>query len=293
MTLTWNGKLVDWSNVAYFSAIHLGALAAPWTFSWTGFGLFLFFYWLTGSVGICMTYHRLLTHRSFRVPKLLEYVLSVPAMLCSEGGAVSWVAMHRIHHAQSDRPGKDLHTPNDGFWWSHFGWVICEVGMDRRAMERRYAPELAADPFHKVMNRLHLLPTVLLAAGLYAWGGWGYVVWGVCLRTVVLLHATWFVNSAAHYWGYRTYATPDGSRNLWWVGLAAWGEGWHNNHHAFQRSARHGLTWWELDLTWWLIRALAAVGLARDVKLVPENAERFRIDRPVPEFARPAAEPAV
>jgi stearoyl-CoA desaturase (delta-9 desaturase) len=116
--------------------------------------------------------------------------------------------------------------------------------------------------------------------GLYAWGGWSFVFWGVFLRVVVVLHATWFVNSAAHTWGYRTYDTPEGSTNLWWVGLIAWGEGWHNNHHAFQRSARHGHEWWELDLNWLAIRALSALGLAREIKLLPENAERFRLPRP-------------
>jgi fatty-acid desaturase len=103
-------------------------------------------------------------------------------------------------------------------------------------------------------------------------------VWGVALRLVIGLHATWFVNSAAHTWGYRTYDTPEGSTNLWWVGLVAWGEGWHNNHHAFQRSARHGHEWWELDATWAVIRGLAALGLAKDLQLLPKNADSFRLD---------------
>ena len=275
--VTWNGKRIDWVNVAYFGGIHAAALSAPWYFSWRGFGLLAFLTWLTCSIGICLTFHRLLTHRGLRLPKPLEYVFTLVGMLASEGGAITWVAMHRLHHAQSDRPGKDLHTPKDGFLWSHFGWIIADVGMDRREMERRYAPELVADPVHRVLNRLHVFPNILLGVGLYAWGGFGLVVWGVLLRLVIGLQATWFVNSAAHVWGYRTYDTNEGSRNLWWVGLVAWGEGWHNNHHAFQRSARHGLEWWELDATWLVIRALGAVGLARDIQLVPANSQRFRI----------------
>jgi fatty-acid desaturase len=277
VTLTWNGHRVEWVNVVYFGAIHAIALTAFWHFSWLGLGLALLGWWATGSLGICLTYHRLLTHRGFRVPKPLEYLGTVLGMLASEGGAISWVAMHRIHHARSDKPQQDIHTPKDGFWWSHFGWIICELGMDYRRMEHRYAPELVADPVHRVLNRIHVLPNILVGLALYAWGGWSLVVWGVFVRLVITLHGTWLVNSATHVWGYRTWKTNEDSRNLWWVGLLAWGEGWHNTHHAFQRSARHGWEWWELDATWLTIRALAAVGLAKDVHLLPKNAERFRI----------------
>ena len=277
MDITWNGKRFDWVNVAYFAALHVGALFAPWTFSWPALGVALLLLWVGDSLGVCLTYHRLLTHRGFRVPRAVEYVLTGCGMLASEGGAISWVAMHRLHHRVSDRPGKDLHTPKDGFLWSHIGWILTKVGPDRREMEREYAPEMVRDPVHRVLNRLHVVPNVLVGLALYAWGGWAFVVWGVFLRLVVGLHATWFVNSAAHTWGYRTYDTPEGSTNCWWVGLIAWGEGWHNNHHAFQRSARHGHRWWELDLTWWTIRALQAVGLVRDVHLLPKGSERFRL----------------
>jgi stearoyl-CoA desaturase (delta-9 desaturase) len=282
VTLTWNGKRFDWVNVVYFGVLHAGALLAPWTFSWTGLLLVLGINWVAGSLGIGVTFHRLLTHRGFRVPKLLEYLGTLFGTLASEGGAITWVAMHRYHHTQSDRPGKDLHTPKDGFWWSHLGWILCKTDSGPRELEARYAPELVADPVHRVLNRLHVLPNVLLGLLLFAWGGWDYVVWGVFVRILVTLHSTWFVNSAAHTFGYRTYSTPEGSTNCWWVGLIAWGEGWHNNHHAFQRSARHGHEWWELDLNWLVIRSLAAVGLVRDIRLLPENAERFRLDRPEP-----------
>jgi len=297
---TWNGKRFDWLNVAYFTGIHLGALLAPWTFSWSGLGVFVLLYWLSASVGICLTYHRLLTHRGFRIPKPLEYLFTICGNLASEGGAISWVGMHRMHHTLSDRPGKDLHTPKDGFWWSHLGWIVCTFGFDRREMEARYAPELVADPVHRVLNRIHVLPNILLGFALYALGGWSWVVWGMFLRLVVVLHGTWFVNSAAHTFGYRTYATPEGSTNCWWVGLVAWGEGWHNNHHAFPRSARHGLEWWEVDATWAVIRGLKALGLATDIQLLPATADRFRIDRREPAGApvavglelEPTADPA-
>ena len=277
MTLTWNGKRFDWVNVVYFGVIHLMALAAPFTFSWSAVAVATFLWWVSGSVGIGFTYHRMLTHRGFKVPKPLEYLGTICGMLMSEGGAITWVAMHRIHHAQSDRPGQDLHTPKDGFWWSHVGWILCKLDMGPREMERRYAPELVADPVHRVLNRLHVFPNILLGFALFALGGWSWLIWGMFVRLVVGLNTTWFVNSATHTWGYRTYETNEDSRNLWWVGLLAWGEGWHNNHHAFQRSARHGLEWWEFDANWVLIRSLAALGVATDVQLLPKNAERFRI----------------
>jgi hypothetical protein len=169
-----------------------------------------------------VTYHRLLTHRGFKMAKPLEYLGTFFGMLASEGGAITWVAMHRVHHAQSDRPGKDMHTPKDGFFWSHFGWIICKTDMDHRQMDSRYAPELMADPVHRVLNRLHVFPNILVGLAFFAWGGWPLVIWGVFLRLVIVLNTTWLVNSATHTWGYRTYQTPEGSRNLWWVGLLAW-----------------------------------------------------------------------
>ncbi len=287
MRLSWNNRPFDWVNVAWFTAIHVSALFAPWTFSWTALGVALVLWWLSASLGIGLTYHRLLTHRGFRLPKPLEYLGTLAGMLASEGGAISWVAMHRIHHARSDQPGEDLHTPKDGFWWSHIGWVLCKDGEDRRERERRYAPELMADPVHRLLNRLHWVPNVLLAFVFYAAGGWPLVVWGVSIRLLLTLHGTWLVNSATHVWGYRTWKTQDDSRNLWWVGLLAWGEGWHNTHHAFQRSARHGFGW-ELDATWLVIRALSALGLVSDLRLLPQNAERFRIRREPEPAARMA-----
>lgn len=289
MTLTWNGKRFDWVNVVYFGVIHLMVLAAPFTFTWSGLAVAAFLWWVSGSVGIGFTFHRLLTHRGFKVPKAVEYLGTICGLLMSEGGAITWVAMHRIHHAQSDRPGQDLHTPKDGFWWSHMGWILCKLGMDRREMERRYAPELVADPVHRVLNRAHVVPNILLGFLLFALGGWSWLIWGMFVRLVVGLNTTWLVNSATHTWGYRTYETPEDSRNLWWVGLLAWGEGWHNNHHAFQRSARHGLEWWEFDANWVLIRSLAALGVVKDIQLLPKNAERFRIRKGEPAPERVAA----
>jgi stearoyl-CoA desaturase (delta-9 desaturase) len=166
-------------------------------------------------------------------------------MLASEGGAISWVAMHRIHHAKSDQPREDIHTPKDGFLWSHIGGCS-EAGPTARW--RPLGPRLVADPA-TALNRSTGPEHPLGLA--FSWvDGESHLGQPA---PVVGLNTTWFVNSATHTWGYRTFETPEGSRNLWWVGLLAWGEGWHNNHHAFQRSARHGLEWWEFDSNWLVI----------------------------------------
>jgi stearoyl-CoA desaturase (delta-9 desaturase) len=215
-----------------------------------------------------MGYHRLLTHRSFRTPRAVEYALTSLGVLANQGGPLQWVAVHRIHHRHSDAEG-DPHSPRDGLWWAHFLWWMPHApALDDAARYERYVADLAKDPVHRFIQRHHgVLPPAL--AGLLfgageAWGGegLGWVVWGVFVRTALLYQATWLVNSATHLWGYRTYPTRDRSTNLWWVALIALGEGWHNNHHAFPRSARHGLRWWEVDVTYGAIRLLGLAGLA-------------------------------
>ena len=262
---------IAWGPVLWVAALHAGALLAfiPAYFTWRALLVALALHWLTGGVGICLAYHRLLTHRSFATrPKWLEYALTALGCCASEGGPIGWVAAHRQHHAHSDDE-HDLHSPGHGFGWAHMRWWMARDGGARHtpAYQRKWAPDLARDPVHRALDRLHLGFPLLLLAGLYAVGGLPWLIWGGFVRSVAVLHSTWLVNSAAHVWGYRTYATRDRSTNLWWVALLCYGEGWHNNHHAAPTSARHGLRWWELDMTYGAIRVLAALGLARGVKL--------------------------
>jgi len=234
----------------------------PAFFSWWGLAAFAGMWWIAGGLGVTLGFHRLLTHRSFQTPKWLEYVLTVFAVLSWQGSPRRWVGTHRLHHAASDQP-EDPHSPRDGFGWSHILWILYteHPGLDPRGA----ALDLARDPVHRVIERLWVVPQLLAAVGLYFFGGWPAVVWGIAVRTVLLYHATWFVNSAAHSWGYRNFATADGSRNNWWVALISMGEGWHNNHHAQQRSAAHGMRWFEVDLTYVTILLLKWTGLARHV----------------------------
>src|SRR5581483_653758 len=223
-------------------------------------------WWVAGSLGIGIGYHRLLTHRGYKVPKPVEYFLTVCRALALEGGPISWVATHRIHHAFTDREG-DPHSPRDGAWWSHMGWIIRGEGFhNKTAGLSRYAPDLAKDRFYVWLTHWHWVTQVALGLILLAIGGWPYVMWGVFVRVVFSWHATWFVNSAAHIWGSRRFETKDDSTNLWWVALISFGEGWHNNHHAYPAAARHGLAWYEIDVNWYGIRVLQLLGLAKNVR---------------------------
>jgi len=187
--------------------------------------------------------------------------------LTLEGGPIFWVATHRIHHQKSDKPG-DPHSPRDGAWWSHVGWIIFgEANHNRTAAMAKYAPDLAKDPFYVWLNNYHWVPLTALGVILYAVGGLPLFLWAGCLRVVVGLHATWFVNSATHMWGSRRFKTTDDSRNSWWVALITFGEGWHNNHHAHPTSVRHGLAWYEFDPTWLQLKALSMLGVISDLKV--------------------------
>ncbi len=258
---------LNWGTMVVFGLFHIGAVAALFMFNWKAFAVALFLYWFCTGLGISLGYHRLHTHRSFWVPKWMEYLFAICGTLTLEGGPIFWVATHRIHHQKSDQPG-DPHSPRDGFWWAHAGWIFQgETHHNNTEMMAKYAPDLGRDPFYRALNTWHWVPIVLLAAVLYAWGGLPMLLWGVCLRVVAGLHATWLVNSATHVWGYRRYATRDDSRNTWWVALITFGEGWHNNHHAHPTSARHGLAWYEFDLSWIQLKALRAFGLARKIQV--------------------------
>jgi fatty-acid desaturase len=214
-----------------------------------------------------MGYHRLHTHRSYKVPLWLEYFFALCGSLTLEGGPIFWVAVHRIHHQKSDLPG-DPHSPRDGAWWSHVGWILFgETNHNNTRMMSKYAPDLAKHRFYIWLNNYHWVPVTIMAILILAIGGWKMLLWTTFFRIVFGLHATWLVNSATHMWGARRFATRDDSRNNWWVALISFGEGWHNNHHAHPTSARHGLAWYEFDPSWILIKVLKAFGIARSIQV--------------------------
>ena len=246
---------------------HIGAVAALFFFSWKMVLLAAGLWWVAGSLGIGMSYHRLLTHRGYKTYKPIEYFLTICGTLALEGGPAFWVATHRMHHQNTDKEG-DPHSPNDGGLWSHMGWIITGKAIHASSSELTpYVPDLRKDKFHMSLSKWHWVPQVVLGIVLFIFGGVPAVLWGIFFRTTIGLHATWLVNSATHMWGSQRFLTGDTSTNSFWVAILTFGEGWHNNHHAHPQSARHGLAWYEFDLNWYGICALRMLGLAWDVKL--------------------------
>jgi stearoyl-CoA desaturase (delta-9 desaturase) len=263
----YEGQNLNWPTITVLALLHAGAIAALFFFTWQALGVALFLYWMATGLGISLGYHRLHTHRSFTVPKFLEYFFAICGTLTFEGGPIFWVGTHRIHHQKSDQFG-DPHSPRDGAWWAHAGWLLFgESKHSNTRLMAKYAPDLGKVPFYVWLNNYHWVPIVGLAALLYAVGGLPFFLWGVCVRVVFGLHATWLVNSATHMWGSRRFATRDDSRNNWWVALITFGEGWHNNHHAHPTSARHGLAWYEFDPSWLQLKVLERLGIAKSVKV--------------------------
>ncbi|URD52906.1 fatty acid desaturase [Chroococcidiopsis sp. CCNUC1] len=260
----------NWTSITFFAAVHAIALLAPWFFSWSALGVAIFLHWLFGSIGICLGYHRLLTHRSLQVPKGLEYAIALIGSLALQGGPLFWVAGHRRHHAYTEDIDKDPYSAKRGFWWSHMGWLLYKrPEFFEYESNRKFAPDLAKDGFYRWLDRYYLLLQIPLGVGLYLLGGWSFVIYGLFVRAVLLWHSTWLINSASHITGYRSHDSDDNSRNLWWAAILTYGEGWHNNHHAYPNVAKAGWKWWEIDLTWWTILLLKQMGLARRIILPP------------------------
>ena len=258
----------NWGSGIFLVSAHLAAGAALFFWSWPAVITAVVFYWVSGSLGIGMGYHRLLTHRGYKVRKPVEYFLVTCGTMALQGGPIQWVVTHRIHHAHTDRAG-DPHTPRDGRWWAHIGWILWGTAQNHtESTVAHYAPDLTNDRYYRWLTRFYYIPLLVVGALLFVFGGWGVMLWGVFLRLTLMLHATWFVNSATHLWGQTRFETGDDSRNSWWVALLTFGEGWHNNHHAHPTSARHGLRWYELDLNWLGIRTLQFLGLAHGIKHV-------------------------
>lgn len=280
-----NQRKILWPYLLSIITFHLLALLAfsPWLFSWTGVALAVAGLYVFGTLGINLCYHRLLTHRGFTCPRWLEHFFAVLGVCCLQDTPARWVAVHRLHHQYSDEE-PDPHSPLVTFLWGHMGWLFVENQQVNNVMTYdRYARDVLKDPFYFAFERNLLWVWVNLAhwtlfvgvgfaigsiGGTWRDGaqfGLSLLVWGVFVRTVAVWHITWSVNSATHIWGYRNYETDENSRNNWIVALISNGEGWHNNHHADQRSAAHGHRWWEFDVTYITIWLLEKIGLASDV----------------------------
>jgi len=277
----------------------LAVMAAPfivwgWGFRWADLGLLLGLYVLT-ALGITVGYHRLFVHRSFDTNVVVKFAFAVLGSMAVQGPLLKWVAMHRLHHQHSDTAG-DPHSPHGhdggvlnvlrGIWHAHVGWFF---DPDMPDLDR-YVQDLSRSRALRVSSALFPLWValgLLIPAGLgglitRTWAGaWTGLIWGGLIRIFLVHHVTWSVNSACHLWGLRPYRSKDESRNNAVFGVLAMGEGWHNTHHAFPTSARHGLRWWQIDVSYWVIWTLARLGLAWDVKL-PTKMAQFQRRRIAP-----------
>lgn len=259
----WNYEAVFWITV-----LHVSLLVAIPFFTWKAFFVCILLLFTVSPIGVNLTYHRLLSHRAFKVPKWFEYILVTIGALSAQGPVLPWVAGHRYHHRFADQQ-KDIHTPNrGGFWGAHlFAILKHHEFYETQENWEKYVPDLNKDPYYQFLTKYNLYIAFIPLFFLYAAGGWSFVLWGGFVRVLLMLHFTWFVNSATHLWGYRNFETPDRSTNCWWVAILAAGEGWHNNHHAQPSSASHGMKWFEFDLTYCYIWIFKKLGLIHSVKM--------------------------
>lgn len=284
MKLRESAKIVkfNWRNFLWISTVHLIALSLCWYyFTWQAFIAFVILHYLTGMLGITFGFHRLIAHKGFTAFKPLEYFAAFCGTLSCQGGPISWVGQHRVHHAYSDK-ADDPHDMNKGFWHSHIGFIFNRrADLNDIAEVSHYCPDVAKNKYFQFLEN-YMIPIqfavgIMLfilggfignAPGIFDWfNAISFIVWGIFVRLVTGYHVTWFVNSATHKWGSRPNNTNDASRNNWWVGILAFGEGWHNNHHAQPRAARHGWNWWQFDQTWIMIKIFSKLNLVNNIKL--------------------------
>jgi len=269
----------DWARLLPFIGLHLGCLGVLWVGVSTTAVLVAVALYALRMFAITGFYHRYFSHNAFRTSRAAQLVFAVLGAAAVQRGPLWWASHHRHHHANSDRAA-DAHSPlQHGFLWSHMGWFLARENFATRTA---LVADLARYPELRFLDRYDALVPLLLALSLYAAGEWcavyvpalatsgaQLVVWGFCISTVVLYQATFTINSLAHRFGWRRYATRDGSRNNLWLALLTFGEGWHNNHHHFPGAARQGFYWWEIDLTYCGLRLLEALGIIRDLRVVP------------------------
>ena len=254
---------IDWIACASFAGFHLAALGGALLLGCTRGDLALCAaLYVVRMFAVAAVFHRYLAHRAFKTSRMMQFLLALLATTSTQQGPLWWASHHRLHHRHADA-ADDMHSKTqDGFLWAHIGW-ICSTRSSETSW--RVVRDFASFPELRWLNRFHLVPSIALAAALFTVGGSHALVWGYLVSTCLLWHATFSLNSFAHWIGHRRFATPDDSRNNAVVAFFTLGEGWHNNHHHQPKAARHGLAWWEIDATYYGLRLLAAVGLIWDL----------------------------
>jgi stearoyl-CoA desaturase (Delta-9 desaturase) len=261
-----------------FYLFHAAALALFPVFGWSFKGALLAAaLYAVRMFAVTGGYHRYFSHRTYKTSRVFQFVLALLAMTSLQKGVIWWASHHRAHHKNSDTPD-DVHSAlRDGFWWSHVGWILAHK---YDAIDEARVRDLLKYPELRLLEWFHPLPAIVMSVGLYLAAGWWAVYWGLLVSTTLLWHGTFTINSLTHIIGKRRYATSDNSRNHWALALITLGEGWHNNHHYYQRATNQGFFWWEIDVTYYVLRALSFVGLVWDLHTPPRHVrEANRIDR--------------
>ncbi len=252
-----------------FFLVHVLAVVGVYLlgWSWRGFALAMALYYVR-MFFVTAGYHRYFAHRTYKTSRVFQFLLAFFAQSSTQKGALWWAAHHRIHHKMSDKPG-DIHSMKlDGFWWSHMGWIL---STKHEATSWEEIPDLAKYPELRWLNRWHVVPTIVLAVGLWLVGSWPALVWGYFVSTTLLYHGTFTINSITHWMGRRRYATTDESKNSFILALVTLGEGWHNNHHYYPRATNQGFFWWEVDVTYYVLRLLSVFGVVWDIHTPPKK----------------------
>jgi stearoyl-CoA desaturase (delta-9 desaturase) len=269
-----NDKRLDWVTSIPFFLIHVGAVVAVahYGWSWKGFGLAMALYFVR-MFFVTAGYHRYFSHRSFKTSRVMQFLFAFGAQTSAQKGVLWWASHHRVHHKLSDQPG-DVHSAKlDGFFWSHVGWILSKR-WDKTDYEK--IRDLEKYPELRWLEKHFLVPPTVLGIALFAIGGVHALVWGLLVSTVLLWHGTFTINSLTHMFGRRRYATTDNSRNSAILAVVTMGEGWHNNHHYYQRSVRQGFYWWEIDPTFYILKAMEALGLVWDLHAPPRHVRDAR-----------------
>jgi len=246
-----------------FFLLHLATLGVFFLpFRWEFIGVLLATYGIR-MFAVTAGYHRYFSHRSYKMNRICQFLMAFMAQTSAQKGVLWWAAHHRDHHRNSDSES-DVHSPwQSGFWWSHIGWVISN---DYDSYDPRLIQDFGKYPELRWLDRFHWVPTAIFGILIFLAGGWGAFLWGYIASTVLLFHCTFSINSLAHIWGTRRFETADQSRNNFLLALITFGEGWHNNHHKFMHSCRQGMRWWEIDFTYYLLKIMSWLGLARELR---------------------------
>jgi stearoyl-CoA desaturase (delta-9 desaturase) len=284
--LTPEDRRISWRSLPFF-AVHVAAVAMlVWQgWSWSGFALAFALYYIR-IFGVTGGYHRYFSHKTYKTSRWFQFVLALLATSSSQKGVIWWAAHHRLHHRKSDLTG-DVHSAKiDGFWWSHVGWILSDKF---EKTDEHQVKDLLKYPELRWLDRWFLVPPIALGFGCWLAGGWWALTW-FFVSTVLCWHGTFTINSLTHMIGNRRYNTTDNSKNHWLLALITMGEGWHNNHHFYMKSTRQGFFWWEIDMTYYVLRALQAVGLVWDIQEVPEHVKQGSL-KPIAKPVEPAPAP--